>query len=169
MGKMQPETTWLSVLSSAMHSMTHFSTERGALFLHTEFSIGLQKLACGSYRKYVLLFAGKYVLLFAGKYIQQKGIVGNRWFYKSQMLPGFLQVSTSYNAYDGRRESCNGSLNTGLLSQREEWSWVFQSSGGMMGLCNGWVCVIGSLCNEWVCVIITLNYIWQNKMCRLVS
>lgn len=46
---------------------------------------------------------------------------------------------------------------------------VFQSSGGMMGLCNGWVCVIGSLCNEWVCVIITLNYIWQNKMCRLVS
>ena len=119
---MQPETTWLSVLSSAMHSMTHFSTERGALFLYTEFSIGLQKLACGSYRKYVLLFAGKYVLLFAGKYIQQKGIVGNRWFYKSQMLPGFLQVSTSYNAYDGRRESCNGSLNTGLLSQREEWS-----------------------------------------------
>lgn len=93
---MQPETTWLSVLSSAMHSMTHFSTERGALFLHTEFSIGLQKLACGSYRKYVLLFAGKY--------IQQKGIVGNRWFYKSQMLPGFLQVSTSYNAYDGRQE-----------------------------------------------------------------
>ena len=42
MGKMQPETTWLSVLPSAMHSMTHFSTERGALFLHTESSVGLQ-------------------------------------------------------------------------------------------------------------------------------
>lgn len=37
MGKMQPETTWLSALPSAMHSMTHFSTERGALFLHRVF------------------------------------------------------------------------------------------------------------------------------------
>lgn len=46
---------------------------------------------------------------------------------------------------------------------------IFQSYSGMMGLCIGWVCVMGSLCKEWVCVILTLNYVWQNKMCCLVS
>lgn len=42
---------------------------------------------------------------------------------------------------------------------------IFQSYSGMMGLCIGWICVMGSLCKEWVCVILTLNYVWQNKMC----
>lgn len=47
-----------SVHLLVMHSMIHFRVERGALSLQAV-SMGLQSLACGSYRIHALLFTNQ--------------------------------------------------------------------------------------------------------------